>query len=167
MKKLIVPGLSVFSIILLVSCYSRTIVRTTPPPPPAPPPVVVVEKKESHLPPGQAKKIYGEKSAKDFAPGQQKKRGGYALIVVINTGMKVTIMDGRRCYRNDDEVIYWEGIDGRFYVDERFIPEHYDKKEYDEWNKNKGKTHGKRNDDDQGENGNGHGKGKKDKDDDR
>lgn len=27
----------------------------------------------SQLPPGQAKKIYGEKSAKRFAPGQQKK----------------------------------------------------------------------------------------------
>ena len=26
-----------------------------------------------NLPPGQAKKIYGEKSAKDFAPGHQKK----------------------------------------------------------------------------------------------
>lgn len=28
------------------------------------------------LPPGQAKKIYGG-SAKDYAPGQVKKRGGY------------------------------------------------------------------------------------------
>ena len=27
-----------------------------------------------HLPPGQAKKIYGGKSAKRYAPGQQKKR---------------------------------------------------------------------------------------------
>jgi hypothetical protein len=26
------------------------------------------------LPPGQAKKVYGTKSAKPFAPGQQKKR---------------------------------------------------------------------------------------------
>jgi len=29
-----------------------------------------------HLPPGQAKKMYGQKSAKAFAPGQQKKQGG-------------------------------------------------------------------------------------------
>lgn len=26
------------------------------------------------MPPGQAKKYYGEQSAKDFAPGQQKKK---------------------------------------------------------------------------------------------
>ncbi|WP_160714537.1 quinol oxidase subunit 4 [Chitinophaga solisilvae] len=29
------------------------------------------------MPPGQQKKIYGTQSAKPFAPGQQKKRGGY------------------------------------------------------------------------------------------
>ncbi|MGX5819920.1 hypothetical protein ACWKWU_17115 [Chitinophaga lutea] len=28
----------------------------------------------NRIPPGQAKKIYGTKSAKPFAPGQQKKR---------------------------------------------------------------------------------------------
>lgn len=27
-----------------------------------------------HLPPGQAKKVYGGKSAKRYAPGQQKKK---------------------------------------------------------------------------------------------
>ncbi len=30
----------------------------------------------NHLPPGQAKKVYGHQSAKAFAPGQQKKHGG-------------------------------------------------------------------------------------------
>lgn len=30
--------------------------------------------KHGHLPPGQAKKIYGDKSAKRHAPGQQKKK---------------------------------------------------------------------------------------------
>lgn len=29
----------------------------------------------NHLPPGQAKKIYGAQSARDFAPGQRKKYG--------------------------------------------------------------------------------------------
>lgn len=33
----------------------------------------VIISNRSQLPPGQAKKIYGEKSAKRFAPGQQKK----------------------------------------------------------------------------------------------
>lgn len=37
--------------------------------------VIVVERKS--LPPGQAKKIYGTKSAKVFAPGQQKKRNAH------------------------------------------------------------------------------------------
>lgn len=31
------------------------------------------ERRRSNLPPGQAKKVYGEKSARDFAPGHQKK----------------------------------------------------------------------------------------------
>ncbi len=30
-----------------------------------------------NLPPGQAKKIHGEKSARDFAPGHQKKKNKY------------------------------------------------------------------------------------------
>jgi hypothetical protein len=33
----------------------------------------IVVRNEKTLPPGQAKKIYGEKSAKRFAPGQRKK----------------------------------------------------------------------------------------------
>ncbi|KAA2245260.1 hypothetical protein F0L74_04670 [Chitinophaga agrisoli] len=35
--------------------------------------VVHREGPSTNLPPGQAKKIYGTKSAKPFAPGQQKK----------------------------------------------------------------------------------------------
>jgi len=166
MSKLFPPTLSILSFAFLISCASKVAVKTAPPP--APPPVVVVEKQETHLPPGQAKKIYGEKSAREFAPGQQKKHGSYPMIVVINTRMKVTISNGRRCYRSENDVVYWEGNDGRYYVDERLVPEHYDKKEYDEWNKNKGKQHDA--DDDQGNgngNGKGHGKGKKDKDDDQ
>ncbi|WP_326461136.1 hypothetical protein [Chitinophaga sp.] len=34
----------------------------------------VTTRDPNRLPPGQAKKIYGTKSAKPFAPGQQKKR---------------------------------------------------------------------------------------------
>lgn len=34
----------------------------------------------TNLPPGQAKKVYGG-SAKDYAPGQQKKKGGTTVIV--------------------------------------------------------------------------------------
>jgi len=163
MKKLILPSL-LFSAslgILCAGCYSsKTVVSPSPAPPP---PVVVVEKKESHLPPGQAKKIYGEKSAKDFAPGQQKKQvnKSYPLIIVINTGMKVIVTsDGRRCYKNDQEVVYWEGFDGRYYVDNDNLPDQYDKKEYDDWNKNKGQGMANKGKDKK------NGKGKKDHDDD-
>jgi len=169
MKKLILPSLlfCVSLSILLGSCFSSKTVVKPAPHPPSNPPVVVVEKKESHLPPGQAKKIYGEKSAKDFAPGQQKKRANYPLIIVFNTSMKVIVTEGRRCYKNEDEVVYWEGNDGRYYVDERFVPEEHDKKEYDDWNRNKGQSNKKGNGNGN-ENGNGNGKGKgKDKDKDK
>jgi len=41
-----------------------------------------------NLPPGQAKKIYGEKSAKRFAPGQRKKvqKDNWPYISPANTG---------------------------------------------------------------------------------
>ena len=38
--------------------------------------VVFYSKKSKPLPPGQAKKVTGEKSAKKYAPGQQNKKKG-------------------------------------------------------------------------------------------
>src|SRR3954462_13594697 len=35
------------------------------------------------LPPGQAKKIYGEKAAKVFAPGQRKKQGDHSYPWIV------------------------------------------------------------------------------------
>lgn len=35
----------------------------------------VNDRRHRELPPGQAKKVYGSKSAKRYAPGQQKKKG--------------------------------------------------------------------------------------------
>ena len=43
------------------SCYRKVVVVKTPPAP------------AKKLPPGQAKKITGSRSAKAYAPGQQKK----------------------------------------------------------------------------------------------
>lgn len=37
-------------------------------------PVLVVDSKPKTLPPGQAKKVTGSQSAKQYAPGQQKKK---------------------------------------------------------------------------------------------
>ena len=67
-------NLLIFSALLVIfaSCSTnrKTVVKTYP----NPRPVVVVQQPQS-LPPGQAKKIYGDKSAKAYAPGQQKKTG--------------------------------------------------------------------------------------------
>lgn len=62
--------LKIFIVILLLafvtpaftSCSSKT--------------VIIHSKKSKPLPPGQAKKVTGEKSAKKHAPGQQKKKKG-------------------------------------------------------------------------------------------
>jgi hypothetical protein len=55
--------LSLLFVVLISTCFTSCVVHRSPR-------VVVV--KQKRLPPGQAKKIYGG-SAKDYAPGQQKK----------------------------------------------------------------------------------------------
>jgi hypothetical protein len=42
---------------------------------------VIISNKSTSLPPGQAKKVYGETSAREFAPGQQKKKGNTTVVV--------------------------------------------------------------------------------------
>jgi hypothetical protein len=42
---------------------------------------VIISNKSTSLPPGQAKKVYGQTSAKEFAPGQQKKKGSTTVVV--------------------------------------------------------------------------------------
>lgn len=64
-------GISLFAALLftLASCSRRS--------------TIVVSSgtaQRTNLPPGQAKKVYGG-SAKDYAPGQQKKKGGTTVIV--------------------------------------------------------------------------------------
>lgn len=89
------------------------------------------------LPPGQAKKIYGEKSAKVFAPGQRKKQGNkhYPLIIIKTPDiivMKHT--DGRYYYKNADNFIYWKGNDDRYYLDEQYLEQvDYDQAEWNDW----------------------------------
>ena len=56
-----------FSVLALSSCKQTTIVKTKTPPPGQ------VKKADKPLPPGQAKKVTGSKSAASYAPGQQKK----------------------------------------------------------------------------------------------
>jgi hypothetical protein len=96
----------------------------------------------TNLPPGQAKKIYGEKSAKVFAPGQRKKQGNHYYPLIVLKTPEIIILhhaDGRYYYKNQDNFIYWKGNDERFYLDEQYLDQvEYDKDQLSEW-KGKGK----------------------------
>jgi hypothetical protein len=59
MKRTLVFVLSVVIAVSLSACYSTHHSHGRGP---------------KKMPPGQAKKYYGEQSARDFAPGQQKKK---------------------------------------------------------------------------------------------
>ena len=99
-----------------------------------------------NLPPGQAKKIYGTKSAKVFAPGQRKKHGKYYPLIIVRTPGIIILRhaDGRYYYKNEDNYIYWQGSDDRFYLDEQHLEKvDYDKNELETW-KAKGKASEKR-----------------------
>jgi len=113
-----------------------------------------------NLPPGQAKKRYGGKSAKPYAPGQRKKQGyghndGYGrndggykrypdnvktsrtfpLIIKKTRDMAIERdRNGRLFYRHPEGIVYWKGLDERYYLDERYLSyARYTDKEYKDW----------------------------------
>ena len=89
-----------------------------------------------NLPPGQAKKIYGSKSAKAYAPGQRKKSANrYPLVIVYTPGIVIRQhSDGRYYYINTAGYTYWKGYDGRYYIDEKHLKGMvYEPSEYDDW----------------------------------
>jgi len=106
-----------------------------------------------NLPPGQAKKIYGGKSAKVYAPGQRKKYAYRRYPLIVRRTPDIVIRrhnDGRYYYKNPDGLMYWRGYDDRFYLDEKYVRNmEYDQGEYNDW-KYKGKN---------GNSGQGHGNG--------
>jgi hypothetical protein len=69
------------------------------------------------LPPGQAKKKYGGKSAKVYAPGQQKKNGGAGIATVISVpdqyASRATSGQLFYVYRNNT---YWKQNDGYYHL---------------------------------------------------
>src|SRR6187397_599363 len=91
-----------------------------------------VQTNGGNLPPGQAKKIYGDQSAKSYAPGQRKK---YPLVIVYTNNILINrYSDGRYYYRNAAGYNYWKGDDGRYYIDEKHLKDvEYEDGEYDEW----------------------------------
>lgn len=95
------------------------------------------ERKAHRLPPGHAKKIYGQKSARAHAPGQQKRYGyrSYPLVIRRSPGMKIgRSRNGKYYYRNGNGFFYRQGYDGRLYLDRRHLSEiEYDQYAYEEW----------------------------------
>ena len=90
------------------------------------------------LPPGQAKKVYGSRSARPYAPGQRKKYGvyrRYPLIIIRTPDIIIgRYNDGRYYYRNPEGYMYWKGYDNRFYLDEKYLNDmRYDENEYNDW----------------------------------
>jgi hypothetical protein len=136
---------SLFSILIFaVSCRSSRPVyegryppREYPSYPPPPPPVYYPNPQT--LPPGQAKKVYGSRSARPYAPGQQKKYGysyrRYPLIIIRTPDIVIgRYNDGRYYYRNPEGYMYWKGYDDRFYLDEKYLNNNgYDEGEYNDW----------------------------------
>ncbi|MDX2046011.1 MAG: hypothetical protein SFU87_04450 [Chitinophagaceae bacterium] len=79
-----------------------------------------------HLPPGQAKKIYGHKSAKVFAPGQKKKYLKHygslpAIVIYLPERMARRESSGRWFYRNENDFLYWKRTDGYYHLDDRYF----------------------------------------------
>lgn len=127
--------------------------------------VVTNDPNPQNLPPGQAKKIYGGKSAKPYAPGQRKKMNSYEyrrvpLIITRTPDIIITRnSDGRYYHRNPDGFLYWQGYDNRFYIDKAYLNKiKYDDKEYKDWS-----AKGKSNSNNSAENTKGNGKGNSEK----
>ena len=125
-------------LVIAISCrssrYSTSREYPTNPTPPAEPStnIYVVQDNGGNLPPGQAKKIYGDQSAKAYAPGQRKK---YPLVIVYTNNIVINrYSDGRYYYRNAAGYNYWKGDDGRYYIDEKHLKNvEYEDGEYNEW----------------------------------
>ena len=138
-----------FLLVLLGLASCRSAKNSSPAPPTKEKPVVIVSNPSSKLPPGQAKKIYGDKSAKSHAPGQQKKQAGskvYFPLIIIRTPDIIISRydDGRYYYKNPQGYYYWQGTDNRFYLAEDHLDKiQYDEKEYEDWKLKRKKDDGK------------------------
>ena len=166
MKHMLLPVTGLITMAaLIVGCRTAKTTTTNPPPK-----VVIVQSEKSDpgvrivtgstanktLPPGQAKKVSGDKSARAHAPGQLKKAAGDQSAVAHAPGQqkKVTIIkkqypliivktpalivhkhsNGKYYYRNNDGLYYWKGDDGRYYLDQYDLGKvEYDEKSYKEW----------------------------------
>lgn len=116
------------------STTGRQYPRTSPTETPTKTTTVIVD--NGNLPPGHAKKVYGSKSAKAYAPGQRKKAvTRYPLVIVYSPAIVIKRhSDGRYFYTNTAGYTYWKGNDGRYYIDEKHLKGmNYEVNEYDDW----------------------------------
>jgi len=140
-----------FLLVLLGFASCRSTKNSSPTPPVKEKPVVIVSNPSTHsnLPPGQAKKIYGDQSAKSHAPGQQKKQVNnkvYFPLIIIRTPDIIISKhdDGRYYYKNPQGYYYWQGTDNRFYLGEEHLDKiQYDEKEFEDWKLKRKKDDGK------------------------
>jgi hypothetical protein len=102
--------------------------------------IVIVER--DRIPPGRAKKIYADRSARGYSHGHNRRysdygriRYRYPLIIVRTPDIIIgRYNDGRYYYRNERNFMYWQGNDGRFYLDDQYLPQvQYNDDEYTEW----------------------------------
>jgi hypothetical protein len=103
-----------------------------------------------NLPPGQAKKVYGHRSAKVFAPGQQRHRQppyGYRppLVIIISDHLAYTDRNGARYYDNEYGYRYWRNRDGKYYLDNQYGQ--YNDRRYEKKRKKNKRYHNERDDD--------------------
>lgn len=74
-----------------------------------------------HLPPGQAKKRYGGRSARIYAPGQQNRNGGYRIATVIAVPDRyASRSNSGQFYYNYRSNTYWKRNDGYYYIDNTY-----------------------------------------------
>jgi hypothetical protein len=119
--------------------------------------IVIAER--DRIPPGQAKKIYGDRSARGYSHGHNnghnkrysdygRIRYRYPLIIVRTPDIIISrYNDGRYYYRNERNFMYWQGNDGRFYLEDQYLPQvEYDDNEYTDWKYKGNKYNDRRND---------------------
>lgn len=144
MKKLLLS--CVVSACLLAGCSTNSYPGNPTPYPPSQPypyperrnePVVVTKDgrvisrdgrvigNTGNLPPGQAKKVYGSKSARVYAPGQRKKHASVynsfpPSRIQLNERYAQRDSHGRLYYIDQNGYVYWRGNDGYYYLDSKY-----------------------------------------------
>jgi hypothetical protein len=130
---------ALFLLAAAIAASCSTTRNSSYPPPRNNGPVIIVNG-NNDLPPGHNKRVYGDRSARNHAPGHNKRygynvRGYYPLIIIRTPDILIgRFSDGRYYHRNRDGFIYWMGPDRRFYLDDRYLRDiDYNEREYNDW----------------------------------